>query len=99
MQSGSSLRVTFFSNADITLMRRDILILRAQWILTIRNTARLSRSFQDVRTVMAEDIIQISLVDAPDAISVRDCFVQTVVVSAVAATLSLVAKRDIYENR
>ena len=57
------------------------------------------RSFQDVRVDTAEDTTQISQVDAPDVTSVRDFFVRTAAVNAVAATLSLVAKREIYENR
>ena len=80
-------------------MRRDILIPRARWIRIIRNTVRRSRSFQDVRVDTAEDTTQISQVDAPDVTSVRDFFVRTAAVNAVAATLSPAAKREIYENR
>ena len=84
MQSGPSLRDISFSNADITLTRRDILIRLVRWILTIRNTVRLSRSFQDRQTDMAEDITPDHRAAVAVVTFVRDFFVLTVAVSAVA---------------
>ena len=80
------------------LMRRDILTLHAQWILTIRNIVRLSRSFRDARADTAEDITQIQAV-ARVVISAPVFFAQTAAVSAVAVTLSPAAKRESYEDR
>ena len=81
-------------------MRRDILIPHARWIRTIRNTVRLSRSFQDVQAAMAEDITpHLRRVDAQAVTFARVCFALTVAVSAAAATLSLAAKREVtYEH-